>query len=116
MRGCRRSWTRRGLSRATLCRQASVTQGGGRSRSFSLPITSASLRAEQVLRNACRGEKKVARGLDLLQQPPQIDIEQLSPPLAHLARDDHGLDVGAVHQRYDRARNLVERRHVERRS
>src|SRR5439155_1032600 len=44
----------------------------------------------------------------------QIDIEQPPLPLTDLARNDHGLDVRAVHQRDDRPRHLVERRHVER--
>src|SRR3989454_363884 len=49
-----------------------------------------------------------------LTQVRQIDVEQLSLPLAHLACDDHGLDVSAVHQRDDRSRHVVERRHVDR--
>jgi hypothetical protein len=53
--------------------------------------------AEQVLRDARRREDIVARGIELLAQMRQIDVEQLSLPLAHLARDDHGLDVGAIH-------------------
>jgi len=44
----------------------------------------------------------------------QVHVEQLPLPLAHLARNDHGFDVGAVHQRYDRPRHVVERRHVDR--
>ena len=63
-----------------------------------LLIPSCLLAAEQVLRNAGLGEDKVARGLELASQPVEIDVEQLPLPLAYLARDDHGLDVGAVHQ------------------
>src|SRR3989442_9548901 len=51
-----------------------------------LPISGA---AEQVLLDARLREDKVARGLELLTQVRQIDVEQLSLPLAHLACDDH---------------------------
>src|SRR5207247_5031913 len=54
------------------------------------------LPAEQVLLDARRGEDVVARILELLAQARNIDVEQLSLPLAHLARDDHRLDVGAI--------------------
>src|SRR5207248_3130577 len=43
-----------------------------------------------------------------------VYVEQLSLPLAYLARDDHGLDVGPLHQRHDGAGYLIERRDVER--
>src|SRR5712691_1002336 len=72
------------------------------------------LAAEQVLLDARRGEDVVARVLKLPPQPRQIDVEQLAFPFAHLARDDDRLDVGAIHQRYHRARHLVERRDVDR--
>ena len=62
----------------------------------------------------CRGEDMVARVLELPAQVRKIDVEQLALPLAHLAGDDHRLDVGAVHQRDHRPRHLVERRHVDR--
>jgi hypothetical protein len=68
---------------------------------------------EQVLRDTRSREEVVARGLDLLTQPVQIDVEQLPLPLAHLAGDDHGLDIGAIHQGNDRAGHLVRRRHAE---
>jgi len=71
------------------------------------------LTAEQVLRDARGREDVVARGLELLTQPVQIDVEQMPLPLAHLAGDDHGLDVGAIHQRHHSAGHLVQRRHVE---
>src|SRR5256885_12148126 len=70
--------------------------------------------AIQVLRDLRCGEDVVARVLELPAQMVQIDIEQLPLPFAHLARDDHGLDVGAVHQRDDRSRHIVERRYVYR--
>src|SRR5947207_12454425 len=70
--------------------------------------------AVQVLQYTRLGEDEVARTLELPAQMVQIDIEQLPLPLAHLARDDHRLDVGAVHQRDDRPRHVVERRHVDR--
>jgi len=56
----------------------------------------------------------VAGVLELPAQMPQIDIEEPPLPLAHLAGHDHGLDVGAVHQRDDRPRHVVEGRHIER--
>src|SRR5256885_11889190 len=68
--------------------------------------------AVQVLRDLRCGEDVVARVLELPAQVVQVDIEQLPLPLAYLARDDHRLDVGAVHQRDDRSRHVVERRHV----
>ena len=43
----------------------------------------------------------------------QIDVEQLALPFAHLARDDDGLDIGAIHQRHHRPRHLVERRRID---
>src|SRR6266850_5893547 len=69
--------------------------------------------AVQVLWDLCRGEDVVARILELAAQVVQVDVEELSFPLAHLARHDHGLDIGAVHQRHDGARHVVERRHVD---
>src|SRR5437667_8564336 len=69
--------------------------------------------AVQVLRDLRCGEDSVARILELPAQVVKVDVEQLPLPLAHLARDDHRLDVGAVHQGYDRPRHVVERRHVE---
>src|SRR5476649_1888992 len=72
------------------------------------------LATKQVLRNASLGEDKVTRGLELLAQMREIDVEQPSLPLAHLSRDDHGFNVGPVHQRDNRARHLVKRRHVDR--
>src|SRR6267378_4366433 len=70
--------------------------------------------AVQVLRDLRRGEDIVARVLELAAQIVQVDVEQLPLPLAHLARDDDGLDVGAVHQRHYGPRHVVERRHVDR--
>src|SRR5215831_7351561 len=75
--------------------------------------TRASVAAEQVLGNARRGEDVIARGFQLPTQMRQIDVEELPLPFAHLAGDDHGLDIGAVHQRHDRTRHLVERRHID---
>src|SRR5712664_1072509 len=69
------------------------------------------LAAEQILRDTRRGEDMVARVLELLAQPGQIDLEQLPLPLAQLAGDDDRLDVGAIHQGYDGPRHLIERRH-----
>src|SRR6267142_4341888 len=53
--------------------------------------------AVQVLRDARRSEDVVARVLELPSQTVHIDVEQLPLPFAHLARNDHRLDVGAVH-------------------
>src|SRR3954470_6921520 len=69
--------------------------------------------AEQVLRNSRSREQEVPGGFELVTQVVEVDVEQLALPLAHLAGDDHGLDVGAIHQGYDRAGHLVERRHIE---
>jgi hypothetical protein len=52
-------------------------------------------------------------GLELAAQVVKIDVEQLPLPLAHFARDDHCLDIGAIHQRHYRPRHLIERRHVD---
>src|SRR5882762_9162076 len=68
---------------------------GGRSRPAFLRI-SASVGAEQVLVDVRRLEQEVARSLELPAKVRQIDVDQLPLPLAHLAGDDHGLDVGAV--------------------
>jgi hypothetical protein len=57
-----------------------------------------------------RIEDVVARVLKLAAQHRQIDVEQAPLPRAHLASDNHGLDVGAIHQRYGRPRHLVDRR------
>src|SRR5206468_9090130 len=70
--------------------------------------------AEQILWNTRRVEDEVARSLELAAQTRQVDVEQPPLPLANLARDDHGLDVGAVHQRDDRAGHIVQRRDIER--
>src|SRR5205823_13252386 len=70
--------------------------------------------AVQVLQYTRLGEDEVARALELPAQMVQVDVEQLPLPLAHLARDDHGLDVAAVHQGDDRSRHVVERRNVDR--
>jgi hypothetical protein len=70
---------------------------------------------EEILRNAGPSEEVVAGVLEVAPQPVQIDVEQAALPLAHLAGDDHGLDVGAIHQRDHRSGHVVERRHVERR-
>jgi hypothetical protein len=69
---------------------------------------SPSLAAEQVLRNGCGPEQVIPRGLELLAQIRQVDVEQLALPLAHL-------DVGAIHQRDNRPRHPVERRHIDER-
>src|SRR5512145_1314196 len=76
---------------------------------FASPLT------EHVLRDTRLRKDIVARGFELPAKVVQIDADQLSLPLTHLARDDHGLDVGTVHQRYHRSRHVVERRDVERR-
>ena len=100
------------------CRQAGAANKKGRL--VPPPDVTARIRsldAEQaasIRRDVCLTKDIVARGLKLLTQPREIDVEQLTLPLAHLARDDHGLNVGAFHQRNDRAGYLVERRHVER--
>jgi hypothetical protein len=57
-----------------------------------------------------RIEDVVARVLKLAAQHRQIDVEQAPLPRAHLAGDNHGLGVGAIHQRYDRPRHLVDMR------
>jgi hypothetical protein len=75
----------------------SAADGGLCLRSTSLPMT-ASVVSEQVLRNAGRIEDVVARVLKLAAQHRQIDVEQTPLPLAHLAGNDHGLDIGAIHQ------------------
>src|SRR5262249_40945658 len=69
--------------------------------------------AEQVLRNTRRLEDVVARCFELLAQLGQIEVEQPPLPFAHLARNDHGLYVGSVHERYDRARHVIDRRHID---
>jgi hypothetical protein len=58
----------------------------------------ASIAAEQILRNTRGVEDEVARSLKLAAQRMQIDIEQPPLPLAHFAGDDHGLHIGAIHQ------------------
>ena len=72
-----------------------------------------SVRPEPVLRDTCRREDIVARSLELPAQVGKVHVEQFPFPLAHLARDHHGLDVRAIHQRYDRTRHLIERRNVD---
>ncbi len=52
-----------------------------------------SVRPEQVLRDACRREDIVARSVELPAQVRKVHVEQFPFPLAHLARDHHGLDV-----------------------
>src|SRR5215470_15860609 len=72
------------------------------------------LTAEGILRDARRGKDEVARGLELPAQAAQIDAEQPALPLAHFARDDHRLDVRAIHQRHHRAGHVVDRRYIDR--
>jgi hypothetical protein len=59
-------------------------------------LMTASVAAEKVLRKPSRIEDTVARVLKLAAQHRQIDVEQAPLPLAHLAGDNHGLDVGAI--------------------
>src|SRR4051794_27018053 len=68
--------------------------------------------AEHVLRHAGLGEDVVARSLELRAQRVQVNIEQPALPFAHLAADDHGLDVAAIHHLNDRARHMVDREDV----
>src|SRR5215813_3996862 len=84
---------------------------GGRSRP-SPAVRSPSL-AEQILLHARRAEDEVARLLELAAQPPQIDVEQLALPLAHLAGHDHGLDIAALHHLHDSTRYVVDREYVD---
>jgi len=65
-----------------------------------------------MLRNTRLLEDVVARVLELIAQAREVDVEQLALPLAHLAGDDDRLDVGALHQRHDRAGYVIERGHV----
>src|SRR5215510_14537369 len=69
--------------------------------------------AEQVLRHARRAEDEVARVLQFAAQPAQVYVEQLSFPFAHLAGDDHGLDIAALHHLHDSTRYVVDREHVD---
>src|SRR5262245_29481230 len=73
----------------------------------------ASCLPEQVLRDARRFEAEVARLLELPTQPAHVDVEQLSFPLAHLAGDDHGFDIAALHHLHDSTRYVVDREHVD---
>ena len=70
-------------------------------------------RGVQVLRDPRGLEDEVARVLELPAQPAQVDVEEPPVPLAHLARDDHGFDVAALHQRHHGARHVVERRRID---
>src|SRR5262249_46664405 len=100
--------------RSTTCGPKSIARRRCRADRAAGGVAAArSLAAEQILRDAGRGENVVARVLELPAQIWQIDVKQLALPLAHLARDDHRLDVGAIHRRYDGPGHLIERRHVD---
>src|SRR3979490_3566102 len=79
---------------------------GGRSRPVSVAGTN-SLIPEQA-RSAVKLSRKqrvrlglaeyvIARLLDPPAQVVEVDIQQPALPLAHLAGDDHRLDVGSIH-------------------
>src|SRR5262245_27978922 len=107
-------WIGRACSRALLGWPPSLAEKNGRGgRSRPSPAVRSPSLAKQVLRNARRGEAEVARLLQFAAQPAQVYVEQLSFPFAHLAGDDHGLDIAALNHLHDSTRYVVDREHVD---
>src|SRR5882672_6670274 len=79
------------LAPAGRCSQSDVARGGRSRPTHPADTQTASIAAEQVLRNTRGVEDEVARSLKLAAQRRQIDIKQPPLPLAHFAGDDHGL-------------------------
>jgi len=67
----------------------------------------ATLRPEEVVRNACRLEDVVTAVLKFGTKLVDIRIKQSAPPFANLACYQNGIHVAALHKRHDRTRHVI---------